>query len=322
MCKTLNKADCGLNREYAIYVNIVLLPILFTKQFRNIGFFSALVLCFTMVSFGIISYISFDILTQDADSIWNNYKIRILPSDHEYKMHDWRAFPIFCATMMNIFEGNQTILNLYASADKPKSFFKIISVLFVIVSLCIGVAVGVLGYVAFGNSCSSTILLNMPNEVFIGVFAKVCYIVTIIGSYVLLCQPIFYIMESSKTYQELLEGPIQKERKERAISREHFEINSEESEIEYDQFGFDDPLQGYHINTLTRYFKFYFFRTMMTLMVTCFSFFFPSINILLAVGGSVMGTLMTIVMPVMFYNRAYSGSEKNLMMDKGERFKG
>ena len=36
------------------------------------------------------------------------------------------------------------------------------------------------------------------------------------------------------------------------------------------------------------------------------SFVFPDLNLVLTIGGAVLGTIMTIVVPVMFYNKAYS----------------
>ena len=40
--------------------------------------------------------------------------------------------------------------------------------------------------------------------------------------------------------------------------------------------------------------------------ITFGSFVFPDLNLVLTVGGAVLGTIMTIVVPVMFYNRAFS----------------
>jgi hypothetical protein len=55
--------------------------------------------------------------------------------------------------MMNIFEGNQNLLNIYAAADKPSKFFALVSGLFIGVSIFLGVGVGLLGYLAFGSTC-------------------------------------------------------------------------------------------------------------------------------------------------------------------------
>lgn len=48
-----------------------------------------------------------------------------------------------------------------------------------------------------------------------------------------------------------------------------------------------------------------------------FSFLIPNINILLQVSGSINGTIITIIMPVVFYSRAYSDTDKNLLRDLG-----
>ena len=42
----------------------------------------------------------------------------------------------------------------------------------------------------------------------------------------------------------------------------------------------------------------------------------PNISLLLTFAGAVLGTIVNVILPVMFYNRAYNGSEKNLKMQK------
>lgn len=60
-------------------------------------------------------------------------------------------------------------------------------------------------------------------------------------------------------------------------------------------------------------------RSLVVAFTTLGSFVFPNLNIMLALGGSIMGTCMTIVLPVMFYNRAYSQNPKHLKLDKSNR---
>ena len=105
---------------------------------------------------------------------------------------------------MNIFEGNQQILNLYAEADKPQQFFPIVSILFVIMLVFIAILTGMLGYFAFGATCDSVILLNLPNQSIFGILAKLFYCFTIMGSFVIVIQPIFYVMERAEWYQNLV----------------------------------------------------------------------------------------------------------------------
>lgn len=44
----------------------------------------------------------------------------------------------------------------------------------------------------------------------------------------------------------------------------------------------------------------------MVVFILFFSFLVPNINILLQVSGSISGTIITVIMPVVFYNKAYS----------------
>jgi uncharacterized membrane protein YraQ (UPF0718 family) len=46
------------------------------------------------------------------------------------------------------------------------------------------------------------------------------------------------------------------------------------------------------------------------------SIFCPSINIILTFAGAILGVLVSIIIPVLFYNRAYRFNEKNIKLDK------
>ena len=63
VCKTFKSAECGHPHHYALAINVLLLPVIFIKKFKNVGIFSALVICFTFVSFAIIAYVSIRVLT-------------------------------------------------------------------------------------------------------------------------------------------------------------------------------------------------------------------------------------------------------------------
>lgn len=52
-----------------------------------------------------------------------------------------------------------------------------------------------MGYLAFGKSIESVIIYNMPYKDGLSIIARVFYLVCIAGSYVLLIQPVFYIVE-------------------------------------------------------------------------------------------------------------------------------
>lgn len=103
--------------------------------------------------------------------------------------------------MMNLFEGNQQILNLYAESSKPQQFYGLVTIIFIVLLMFVAIGVGMLGYMAFGKTCESVIVLNLPNNQNLSILAKSFYVITIIGSFVLLAQPIFYVVESSQFYK-------------------------------------------------------------------------------------------------------------------------
>ncbi len=41
----------------------------------------------------------------------------------------------------------------------------------------------------------------------------------------------------------------------------------------------------------------------------------PNINLVLIIGGSIFGTITSIIIPIVFYNKAYSSNYKNLSQD-------
>lgn len=52
------------------------------------------------------------------------------------------------------------------------------------------------------------------------------------------------------------------------------------------------------------------------MIIYCISILIPNINIMLTFAGAVLGTLVNVILPVMFYNRAYNSSDKNLKLEK------
>lgn len=52
------------------------------------------------------------------------------------------------------------------------------------------------------------------------------------------------------------------------------------------------------------------------------SMLIPNIHILLIFGGAILGTITNIYVPVIFYNRAYTFSEKNQKLEKAKKKEG
>ena len=108
--------------------------------------------------------------------------------------------PVFCATINGLFEGNQQILNIHAETNKPQNFFIISVYVVIILCLFIAVSVAMAGYLAFGATVKSVIIYNLPNHDPTSITVKICYLVTIMGSFVLIAQPVFQVIERTECY--------------------------------------------------------------------------------------------------------------------------
>ena len=151
MCKTLKVTSCGKDSLYAVVSSVVLLPFILQKDFKSIGKFSMFVLVVTLSSIAMIVYVCIVVYKTPLNEVEPNFGIEITQEDRHYITWNWAMFPVFCSAMMNLFEGNQQILNLYAENDKPKQFFSIVVALFVGLLLFVSIFVGILGYLTFGN---------------------------------------------------------------------------------------------------------------------------------------------------------------------------
>ena len=53
------------------------------------------------------------------------------------------------------------------------------------------------------------------------------------------------------------------------------------------------------------------FRILIVVIIVIIAFLIPNITILLTLGGAILGTIVNILLPVLFYNRAYAFTNKN-----------
>lgn len=115
------------------------------------------------------------------------------------KIIDIWQMPIYFGVTMCLYESNGLILNLYSEVDKPNKFMNQITLVLSIIT-GLGIIVGSLSYMAFGNKVDSIILYNLPNDV-VGISIKLLYMLTIMGIYVLVIFPVFQLMENYKSYK-------------------------------------------------------------------------------------------------------------------------
>jgi hypothetical protein len=59
------------------------------------------------------------------------------------------------------------------------------------------------------------------------------------------------------------------------------------------------------------WFLFALLRILIIFTIAGLSFLIPNIHILLTLAGSILGTIVNIYLPVLFYNKAYNYTEKN-----------
>lgn len=203
VCKTFKARECGYSRVYSAYVILSLLPFLFLRRMANIGYFSVFALILTFVSIGIVIYMSIVILGKTPQEVQEEYHIKLTDDDRDYNYWNSSMIPVFCVAMMTLFEANQMILNIYSEADRPQDFFVICVICIATLTVGVAMVTGYLGYLAFGSTTKSVILYNLPNEDPLSVTAKICYVIAIMGSFVLIIQPIFYVIESSSWYNSV-----------------------------------------------------------------------------------------------------------------------
>jgi amino acid permease len=106
VCKTFKKRECGHEHEYSFIIVTILLPILWLRRLRNVAFFSIFILCFTFSAICLIVYINIKIYSKSPLEVENEYHIHITNEDRQYNYWDTSMIPIFCGTMMSLFEGN------------------------------------------------------------------------------------------------------------------------------------------------------------------------------------------------------------------------
>lgn len=239
----------------------------------------------------------------------DTYNLPLTEEDRNYNYWDTSMLPLFCATMMTLFEGNQQILNVYAEADKPQDFFMITLIIILILTCIIASSVGYLGYLAFGATTKSLILYNLPNDDGLSITAKACYIFTVMGSFTLVIQPIYYILERGEWYKEAFYTIPPSKIKNKKNSEEDPEDNLEAPQsvnaASVRTYVEDDSLSRCGM------FSFVLLRVGIIFTLMALSMLIPNIHLLLIFGGSILGTITNIYIPVIFYNKAYSFTEKN-----------
>ena len=83
----------------------------------------------------------------------------------------------------------------------------------VIITILIFLAIptGYFGYLAFGDTVKSVLIMDLPYDDTLSVIAKLFYSLTIMGSFVIIIQPIYYVIERTEKYKSMMKPKSEEE---------------------------------------------------------------------------------------------------------------
>jgi len=160
-----------------------IMPIMWIRKLKNIAYFSFLSNVATFIAIVLIIVVEINIINDKTINIGDDVKYESL------KIIDIWQMPIYFGVTMCLYEGNGLILNLYSEVDKPNKFMNQVTLVLSIMT-GLGIVIGSLSYMAFGNKVDSIVLYNLPNDT-VGISIKLLYMLTIMGIYVLVIFPVF-----------------------------------------------------------------------------------------------------------------------------------
>ena len=198
-CNSFKVSRCGHSMTFRVVIIMLLLPGIMQKQLKNVAYFSIAALCCFAVAVLLVIYLEIKIISVKGYAK-DVAGINFTGADLTYKYWDWSQMILGLSAFMSIFEGNSAILTVYAEADKPKQFSGIVMSVYLILALSFA-SWGILSYLAFGNTLNDLILIVLPTHNNVSIAAKLIYSLNICGSYVLMIQPIFSVMENYRSYQ-------------------------------------------------------------------------------------------------------------------------
>lgn len=126
-------------------------------------------------------------------------------------------------------------------------------------------------------------------------------------------------MESSGWYTKVFYGKDEKnEKNEKKDDKEEMEKEEGAANLSQEEL---KPKEDENSDTVSKendesigfckWLLFALLRILIIFSIAGLSFLIPNIHILLTLAGSILGTIVNIYLPVIFYNRAYNFSEKN-----------
>jgi amino acid permease len=161
------------------------MPLMLFRRLGALGVANAFVMLCTIIAIGISIYYSAWINNNTPAEDKKLFSMNVTTIRKHYSWFDIVKLPVFLAGANSLYEGNMVVLNFYSETDEPKKFYGIFVSVLITYTIVIGVC-GYMGYFAFGQQSKDIILLNMPLTEPLAVTARILYLLTISGSFILL----------------------------------------------------------------------------------------------------------------------------------------
>ena len=151
---------------------VIMTPAYLQKEYQTLAYFSSV---FTACSFVAILII----WTFDCIEIHN------AASRQEVPWFDFTLLPLFLGQTAVLYEGNCSLLNIYAETREPRQMMQITVQVHVFLSTAVLIT-GVLSCYAFGDSISEIILYDLPEGEAFTVLTQGFYMLNIMGTFVMM----------------------------------------------------------------------------------------------------------------------------------------
>ena len=162
-----------------------MLPFFLQKQLKHVAMFSIFTLICTLVSLGIVLALETEIETHTYKFIDRTMAFHLRDKDFDYKYMNWSSLPSVASVFMALYEGTSVVITIYSETSEPKQFVRNVILGYSFVAV-FGILFGYFSYLSLGSKIDDIILLVLPNGSRWSIFCKMMYLVTIMGSYVIM----------------------------------------------------------------------------------------------------------------------------------------
>jgi hypothetical protein len=132
------------------------------------------------------------------DGLWINFTFK-RSSEEALNWWDWKGVMLFSGRYVTALEGTPLIPGIYASARRKHSVTKLYIYIYATYFVVSNFS-GVIGYTAHRAASRDVILMNL-NYGIISTILKVVYMVSLLGSFIMMCFPILEVLENTDWFR-------------------------------------------------------------------------------------------------------------------------